>query len=504
MGRLRRRAHLCPLLLAVVILLSIGSGVVYSWLATKGGCQYTPQERSNGTANLLVGWEYDCPSGLASYAVNAMPWAPIGLLVWVTVLLQGASRVYGARAIVHESALKRGGVLRHTLLCFGDLQWVSLVEIVLFVPRILFWVLLGPFENLRQFSLFRGMHWLLTSGRRLALKLAITGSIDGTSSPSLRTMQRHESRLGRTSARAGELFLSTGATTVLSFALGAGLILVEFTDGVSVNDSGQGNHSLPLLVLLSLLVTLFVTIIPFSAVQSATEAAGVMWCCTYQTGREIPSKVHRAVVDLTKKDFSVISLPDPVLYPEVPVQGLPGYWVGGGGIEVQRIPAPEMITVFQRIMTSSIPGGNCCSMRTVQIVKVERIESSKLWLQYATKRHTMQREYANRQPPGIRINAAHDSARAFLPVDERINEVMLFHGTKHDVVNRILKTGFDVNMAGSGLYGQVRQLQDSVVNSLLTRRNLRLHREYTLQKTRAKYAALKMPLILLLMLPLLQ
>lgn len=278
-------------LVSVVVLCSVLAAGFYAWLTTMGGCNYEAKvEVDNSTK--LVEWTYEC-STYVKVSTMVVQWTAAGAVVWFAVLLQEMARLYGARLAVCQFTDNRGDALRHTLSCIGYCQWVALASLMMTPIRLVYWVIMGPYENVRTFSPF---HFCLTIERASALQLALVGCWDPIAPPSFRQMQNNWAHVGKISARASELLLACSVTTALSVGLGVGSVVVRAGHGVSPTDAhGLFTHS-GAAVAVVVLVVVGLTLTILNAVQAATDAYGILWAATLSLSNgKVPETVQNGV-----------------------------------------------------------------------------------------------------------------------------------------------------------------------------------------------------------------
>lgn len=82
-----------------------------------------------------------------------------------------------------------------------------------------------------------------------------------------------------------------------------------------------------------------------------------------------------------------------------------------------------------------------------KVVKVERIQSSRHWLEYASKKNFVRAKQDVEQPLAVKTD------RDWMEIDRDVNEGYFFHGTKPEWVSVIKKHGFEERVASNGLFG---------------------------------------------------
>ncbi len=85
--------------------------------------------------------------------------------------------------------------------------------------------------------------------------------------------------------------------------------------------------------------------------------------------------------------------------------------------------------------------------RGFKVVKVERIQSSRHWLEYASKKNFVRAKQDVEQPLVVKTD------RDWMEIDRDVNEYYFFHGTKPEWVSVIKKHGFEERVASNGLFG---------------------------------------------------
>lgn len=289
--------HLLSLSVPTTLLGGTTSGAVYSWLAAQGGCDYQSTLQQSSNATVLTGWTYEC-TGVVGVTMTIIPGVAIGLLVWTVSLIQIMSWTYGARAAIHGFTQTSGGTLRHTVACIGYCQWLLFSHIFTSF-RLVLWLLFGPPENLRL-PWLEILHRAITTGRESALRLALQGNLE-TANPTIRDLQTFP--FARSATRASEIFVACGCTFSLAFGTGIGQLVITHLNGVPPSDaSGLGSHNTAVLVLIALLITIFLTIVPFSAVQGATEAHGVILSRQHRVDGSLPQDIKSAIESLEHQD----------------------------------------------------------------------------------------------------------------------------------------------------------------------------------------------------------
>jgi hypothetical protein len=101
-----------------------------------------------------------------------------------------------------------------------------------------------------------------------------------------------------------------------------------------------------------------------------------------------------------------------------------------------------------------------------KILSVSRLENPNLWKLYSLQRHCISEEIAFSQFDKTKLNygSRTDWSETFL--DNRSNEVFLFHGTKPECVDSIVNMGFDERVFNpTGLFGAGIYFADSVDKS---------------------------------------
>jgi hypothetical protein len=97
--------------------------------------------------------------------------------------------------------------------------------------------------------------------------------------------------------------------------------------------------------------------------------------------------------------------------------------------------------------------GDGTGTASAEVTKVLRIENGPLWKKYWEKKNKM--IAARRSSPIQRLPAKSNEVTKLFPsvqVNEEINELFLFHGTKEEAAQSIAESGFDPKR-GKGIYG---------------------------------------------------
>ncbi|EKX32232.1 hypothetical protein GUITHDRAFT_82501 [Guillardia theta CCMP2712] len=91
-----------------------------------------------------------------------------------------------------------------------------------------------------------------------------------------------------------------------------------------------------------------------------------------------------------------------------------------------------------------------------EVERVFRIEHAGLWSAYALERRSIGQlmlQQGNRHPK-TKVSTCRDWMKSSLLQDKTSNEAFLFHGTKHDMADAILKSGLDERVCSlEGLFG---------------------------------------------------
>ncbi|EKX31416.1 hypothetical protein GUITHDRAFT_122390 [Guillardia theta CCMP2712] len=91
-----------------------------------------------------------------------------------------------------------------------------------------------------------------------------------------------------------------------------------------------------------------------------------------------------------------------------------------------------------------------------EVERVFRVEHAGLWSAYALERRSIGQlmlQQGNRHPK-TKVSTWRDWMKSSLLQDKTSNEVFLFHGTKHDMAEAILKSGLDERVCSlEGLFG---------------------------------------------------
>lgn len=132
------------------------------------------------------------------------------------------------------------------------------------------------------------------------------------------------------------------------------------------------------------------------------------------------------------------------------------------GGQVQRGPASEQ---FNRIVHGADNRGiqhvgfQVISILNEKVHKVERIENSVLWQRYAQMRmeiatRLQAESFKGNRAPVLRLDCAADwQSQLLLGGPCSGNEVLLFHGTESEAVEKILHDGLDPRVSSAGLFG---------------------------------------------------
>jgi hypothetical protein len=161
------------------------------------------------------------------------------------------------------------------------------------------------------------------------------------------------------------------------------------------------------------------------------------------------------------KDLTSCILPPQVLLPSPADMAVPRTWENASGnfqtIVTGNAKIAEMLqdmidTTFMTGKSTRDRKGAMPKKLSLQVV--QRVENSELWRKYQIARAAIKAKRPHRctsiqtRSPILTMQKKHE---ILTDVDDRVNEVYLWHGTSPMAAASIAKTGFNVNMAGSNV-----------------------------------------------------
>jgi hypothetical protein len=130
---------------------------------------------------------------------------------------------------------------------------------------------------------------------------------------------------------------------------------------------------------------------------------------------------------------------------------VPGYWVHKDltAIHCERVPTRFMVQRLQALLRSTLCGrgdcvGDCSSLSQATVTRVDRVENTILWQNYAHRKAMMQQLLHGSCPPAVSV-PLHEV------IDADVNEVYLFSGMHPDQASIIVEHGYDER--ASGIHG---------------------------------------------------
>jgi len=104
---------------------------------------------------------------------------------------------------------------------------------------------------------------------------------------------------------------------------------------------------------------------------------------------------------------------------------------------------------------------------TLTVTKAWHVENWPLWQDYVGCRRGLVERLEQQKPDAIDPPLEGDLQSLVEDCDKNINEVLLFHGTKHTAVDDIVTTGFDDRLSGQrSIYGQGSYFASQICKSL--------------------------------------
>lgn len=127
-------------------------------------------------------------------------------------------------------------------------------------------------------------------------------------------------------------------------------------------------------------------------------------------------------------------------------------------------------SILQKALIETCPTdhyGDCLRMRHFSITGIEQICNVRIWKDYEFRKEQVRKEVDGR----LNVPAVTDGLPSrmckWAHLDERINEVLLFHGTTVEKIDQIANFGSDERLARErGLYGQGVYFTDQSCKSL--------------------------------------
>ena len=100
--------------------------------------------------------------------------------------------------------------------------------------------------------------------------------------------------------------------------------------------------------------------------------------------------------------------------------------------------------------------------KTIEVTKVEQIESTHLYKEYERQRKTFSERAAKKPFPKVTrdpgeadiVTSVHRIGQLDSQLIPEINEHFLFHGAKMEFIDAILKQGIDYRLGNAGLFGK--------------------------------------------------
>eukprot|EP00435_Cladocopium_sp_Y103_P057142 s1260_g19.t1 len=111
--------------------------------------------------------------------------------------------------------------------------------------------------------------------------------------------------------------------------------------------------------------------------------------------------------------------------------------------------------------------GDCLRMRNFSITGIQQICNVRIWKDYEYRKEQVRKELDGHHRVPAVTGGLPLQACSWAHLDERINEMLLIHGTTVDKINEIANFGFDERLARQrGLYGQGVYFTDQSCKSL--------------------------------------
>ena len=98
--------------------------------------------------------------------------------------------------------------------------------------------------------------------------------------------------------------------------------------------------------------------------------------------------------------------------------------------------------------------------KAIQITNIKTVENDTLWNKYITKRSSMTSIHLPRLPFPVRTTNYRRAYSNIMDISSQ-KELLLFHGTRADNIDSIVKNGFSLGKAHDGLYGRKIYFSDS-------------------------------------------
>lgn len=106
----------------------------------------------------------------------------------------------------------------------------------------------------------------------------------------------------------------------------------------------------------------------------------------------------------------------------------------------------EVVQTMLRQAAHNTYSSPCLDMRNATVAFIRPVINRGLWMKYAEKKRTLQEKFKSVWASRVCCLAL---ALPHVPLDERVNEAIVFHGTIHENVHSICESGFDTRAASS-------------------------------------------------------